>query len=51
MPDINYCVAGMKNATGEIRNGANSTGSVEIRTANSSGTSIDMSEIMVAIFR
>ena len=51
MPDINYCVAGMKNTTGQIRTGANSTGSVEIRTENSSGTLIDMSEIMVAIFR
>ena len=51
MPDINYCVAGMKNAAGEIRTGVNSTGSVEIRTTNSSGTLIDMSEIMVAIFR
>jgi len=51
MPDINYCVAGMKNATGEIRTGANNTGFVEIRTNNSSGTLIDMSEIMVAIIR
>ena len=51
MPDTNYCVAGMKNTTGEIRTGANNVNFVEIRTANSSGTSIDMSEIMVAIFR